>query len=147
MKVGYKKLHVLAKEPQQMTDGAIGFDLFVSEIKEIDIGLGVVSYGTGIALDFPADYYCDLRARSSVAKTGWFLANGVGTVDNDYRGEIILKFYKNDLSLPVVDSIPYMVGDRCGQIVFFKRPKIELFVMEEISTTARATGGYGSTGR
>lgn len=145
MKIGYKLLHEKARPPEAMTDGAVGFDLYVSEIKDIDIGLNCVTYGTGIALEFPKDYYCDIRARSSIGKTGYVLANGVGTVDTDYRGELMLKFYCVNQDFSVRDSHPYKPGDRCGQIVFFKKPKIELVPQEELSQTKRGKGGFGST--
>lgn len=145
MKIGYKLLNKNAIPPEAMTDGAVGFDLYVSEIKDVDTGQCSVTYGTGVALDFPKDYYCDIRARSSIGKTGYFLANGVGTIDTDYRGELILKFYCNDIESSIRDTHPYKVGDRCGQIVFKKKLKVELIPVEDLTKTIRNTGAFGST--
>jgi len=65
------------------------------------------------------------------------LANSVGVVDSDYRGEISLRFYGRP---------NYGLGDRIGQLIIVPYPKVELIEVKELSTTERGDGGFGSTG-
>lgn len=69
------------------------------------------------------------------------LANSVGVVDSGYRGEIMLK-YRDDGKAKEF----YRAGDRVGQLMIVPYPQIELIEVEELSTTERGDGGFGSTG-
>ena len=82
----------------------------------------------------------DIRARSSVWKTGMVLSNCIGTVDEDFTGEVSAVFYH------VLPNMPrYEVGDRvCQMKIGFTLP-IEFEYVDELSKTERADGGYGST--
>ena len=82
----------------------------------------------------------DIRARSSVWKTGMVLSNCIGTVDEDFTGEVSAVFYH------VLPNMPrYKVGDRvCQMKIGFTLP-IEFEYVDELSKTERADGGYGST--
>ena len=85
-----KKLHKDAVIPKYETVGSVGMDL-TAVSKGYDEH-GNVVYGTGLAIQIPEGYYADLRPRSSISKYDLVLANSVGTIDADYRGELILKF-------------------------------------------------------
>ena len=69
------------------------------------------------------------------------LANSVGVVDSGYRGEIMLKY-----RLTGGGNEVYKTGDRVGQLMILPYPKIELIESEELSSTDRGSGGFGSTG-
>jgi len=140
MKIRFKKLHPDAVMPKRTTDGAAGFDLTAVTCWYGDNGK--VFYDTGIAVEIHDGYVGLVFERSSVHKTGLSLCNAVGVIDADYRGSIQFVFRINYGSCS-----PYQVGDRIGQIVFVPIPDVELVESDELSETARGTGGYGSTGK
>ena len=153
LNVKIKKLHKDAVIPKYETTGAVGMDLTAAS-KSYD-EFGNVVYGTGLAIEIPAGYYADLRPRSSVSKYDLVLANSVGTIDSDYRGELILKFKKTNNLYKCVDGdarFPidhkektYSIGDRIAQIIILPYPKINFIKVEELSNTERGNGGFGST--
>ena len=157
MQVKIKKLHKDAVIPKYETSGAVGMDL-TAVSKSYD-EFGNVVYGTGLAVEIPAGYYADLRPRSSISKYDLVLANSVGTIDSDYRGELILKFkgvvniYESELcengQFPCVSETAdlYKIGDRIGQIVILPYPKAEFIEVDDLSDTERGTGGFGSSGQ
>jgi dUTP pyrophosphatase len=153
-----------AQPPEKMTDGAAGFDFYAEEIiKETP---RLIWYRTGYGVRIPRGHFGDLRARSSVSKTGLILANGAGVVDPDYQGEIQFRFYKNERDeLPahetefpdyVLDGQPYIrktdvyePGDRIGQLILvpFRNDYTGVTVVEDFKeSTERGEGGFGSTG-
>lgn len=101
---------------------------------------------TGIYLEMPAGYEAQVRARSGLAfKHGVAMANGVGTIDADYRGEIAA------LMIVLIDE-PFTVhpGDRIAQLVFAPVVQPEIVVVETVDAlnqTDRGAGGFGHTGR
>ena len=119
-------------------ENATGTDVYAASI--IEETPEYIKYGTGIKIE-PEDQniVVDLRPRSSVYKTGLVLANCVGTIDNDYRGEIMAVFYK----LP--HAKPYKVGDRIGQLIIRKNICAEFIRTNELSETQRGEQGYGSS--
>ena len=70
------------------------------------------------------------------------MANSVGVIDSGYRGEIMLKYRHIGGENPL-----YRTGDRVGQIMIIPHPKIEFIEVDELSTTDRGDGGFGSTGK
>lgn len=169
MKVKIKKVHPDAVIPQYATEFSAGMDLTVIDWKIDEYGNKV--YHTGLAFEIPKGYAGFIFPRSSNAKKNLWLTNSVGIIDADYRGEVTLK-YKTTLRIMtsfwlrlrmffgkllstddtikvtnVWDNQDYQIGDKCGQIVIMPFPKIEFEEVEELSTTQRGTGGYGSTGR
>jgi dUTP pyrophosphatase len=137
----FKKLHVDAQTPRRATPGSAGFDMVaISENIVNDPSKGYVEYGTGIALEIPDGYVGLCFPRSSVRQTGLILANCVGVIDSDYRGEIKFSFKY------ISGTAKYKVGDRCGQIVFVKHENVKLVESDELGDTERGDGGHGSTG-
>ena len=114
-------------------------DLYAAEVQKDKWGNYV--YLTGIALEIPPGYVGLLFPRSSVSKTCLSLANSVGVVDSGYRGEIMLKYR----DAGEANSF-YKTGDRVGQLIVLPYPQIELIEVEELSSTERGDGGFGSTG-
>ena len=149
MKLAIKALSpLLGKEiplPSYATPGSAAMDLraCVSEPVVIAPGARVV-VPSGIAIALPsAEYVALLFARSGLAaKGGVCLANGVGVIDSDYRGEI-------GVALLNTGSDPYTIlpGDRIAQLMVTPvvQPAVEL--VEELPETTRGAGGFGSTGR
>ena len=75
-------------------------------------------------------------------KHGVRLANSVGVIDSDYRGEVSIGL-RNDSPL----RFDYKAGDRLAQAMILPVPMVELVEVEELSDTERGTGGFGSTGK
>lgn len=141
LQVGIKKLVAHAQIPEYATEGSVGLDLVATDYR-YDNNCKVHEYGTGLALELPEGYEAQIRPRSSNSKTSLVLANSIGTVDTDYRGELIVKFKEIDTR-----GIIYEVGDRIAQLVIMPVPRINLVEKQELSSTSRGSGGFGSTGK
>jgi dUTP pyrophosphatase len=140
MKIKVKKLHPEAVIPVYAKQGDAGLDLTaISE--EWNEGNTMVTYGTGLAIEIPEGYVGLLFPRSSVCKTTLNLSNSVGVIDSGYRGEIMFKFRY------IEEGMVYDLKDRVGQLLILPYPSIELEEAEELSSTERGEGGYGSTGK
>lgn len=70
------------------------------------------------------------------------MSNCVGVIDAGYRGEIMAKFYDITHNNP-----PYKVGERFAQLIVMPIPDVEPELADELSTSDRGEGGYGSTGK
>lgn len=146
MKVRIKKLNENAVVPTKAHTSDFAYDLTATSVEEVTSG--VYRYGTGIAIQLAEDsdpaIVCgfSVRPRSSIYKTGLILANSVGTIDQDYTGELMLVFYK-----VVENGDIYKVGDRIGQLYFDYTLPIEFEETENLSSTNRGNGGFGSTGK
>jgi dUTP pyrophosphatase len=137
----FKKLHPDAILPQYQTPGAAGMDLCSVEDAELKMG-EVRLVATGLAVEIPEGFELQIRARSGLAaKAGVFLVNGVGTIDCDYRGEM-----KVILSTCQSAPVPIKKGDRIAQAVLCRVVKADCLEVESLSSTERASGGFGSTG-
>ena len=148
LEVKIKKLHKDAVIPKYETFGSVGMDL-TAVSKEYDKH-GNVVFGTGLAIQIPEGYYADLRPRSSISKYDLVLANSVGTIDSDYRGELILKFKPSvyfGVNRGDDDGVMYDVGNRIAQLVILPYPKVYFVEVDELSDTERGTGGFGSTNK
>ena len=140
MQVKVKKLHPEAIIPKYAKQGDAGLDLTaVSE--EWNDNNSMVTYGTGLSIEIPEGYVGLLFPRSSVCKTSLNLSNSVGVIDSGYRGEIMLKYRYPE------QGLVYDLGDRVGQLIIMPYPQIELIEAEELSSTERGEGGYGSSGK
>lgn len=129
--------------PEYQTSGAAGMDIRAFVPSDIKIKPGEVKLvPTGLYLEIPKGYEIQVRARSGLAlKNSISVANGIGTIDSDYRGElcvILVNFGQNEF---VVKN-----GDRIAQMVLNKYEPIEFVVDEELSSTERGEGGFGSSG-
>ena len=140
MIIKIKKTHPHANLPIYAKDGDAAMDLHAVEVIKDKYGNYV--YLTGIALEIPPGFVGLLFPRSSVSKTSMSLANSVGVVDSGYRGEIMLKYRQTGDA----NSI-YRAGDRVGQIMIIPYPKVEFIEVDELSSTDRGSGGFGSTGQ
>ena len=144
MKIKIKKLHPDAKIPSYSKEGDAGMDLYCVSVKKDKTPWersNDLTCHTGIAMEIPAGYVGLLFPRSSISKTNLFLRNAVGVIDSGYRGEIILKFGFYDGR----DS-DYEVGDRVGQIMILPYPQVQFVETDELTSSERGDGGFGSTG-
>ena len=138
-----KKLHKDSQLPTRATDKAACFDVYAYEPAAITAG-AVIPVKCGIAVEIPDGYFIDIRPRSGLSKTVG-IANAPGTIDSDYRGELIVLLQLNDT---IQGSFKRIVkGDRIAQMRVEKIIDSELIECQELSTTKRGTKGFGSTGR
>lgn len=151
MKVKIKKLHPDAKIPTRGSEHAGCWDLYATEktkrVKD-ENGIGSIVYRTGIAIEPPDGYDLLILPRSSIRDTSLILANGIGYVDYDYRGEIMVSF-KLDVSQSEPNAVgaQYEIGERIAQCRLIEQIPIEWVEAEYLSETKRGEGGHGSTGK
>ena len=130
--------------PAYATDGSVGLDLpaAVDEFVLIDPGARVL-VPTGFALAIPKGYEGQVRPRSGLAvKYGITIPNAPGTIDSDYRGEVM------GLLLNCGDEqVTVRRGDRIAQLIIAPVTRAELIEVPVLETTKRGTGGFGHTGR
>jgi dUTP pyrophosphatase len=143
LKIKFKKKDEQSKLPVKGSLNAACYDVYAHSIKlerpdKIIVGLG-------FSTEIPPGFKGILVPRSSIAKTNWFLANSIGIIDADYRGEwmMVLK----TVGSVIYDALPFGVGERCAQIYFEKVNDVEIEETIELSDTERGSGGFGSTGK
>ena len=129
--------------PQYETSGAAGLDLKANISESVFLKpLERAIIKTGLFIALPQGYEAQVRPRSGLAaKKGITVLNSPGTVDADYRGEIgvILVNLSNEV-FEVTD------GERIAQLVIAKHEQAEWVEVEELDSTERGAGGFGSTG-
>lgn len=137
-----KLLDKNAKIPFRGSNMAAGYDLYSAEEAIIPAGdCRLIS--TGIALEIPNNYFGGIFPRSGTAvKRGLRLANCVGVIDADYRGEVRVPLY-NDSSVPQKIEL----NERIAQLIILPFATTEYEVVDELSDTERGEGGFNSTGR
>lgn len=166
MKINIKKLHPDAVVPSYAKPGDAGLDLTAVSV-HVQTGVDdegeYIEYGTGLAIEIPEGHVGLVFPRSSVSKKDIFLANAVGVIDSGYRGEIKLR-YKLEQTYDVLDTWMndqihysfderqyyanvYKVGDKVGQLLILPYPQIELTETDELNSSDRGEGGFGSTGK
>jgi len=139
-----KKLRSSAKLPKRATPGSTGLDVFAY----ID-GEGVVKLeGTkpklipsGIAIEVPPGYDVQIRPRSGLSAKG--VGVTFGTIDSDYRGEILVTMYLFDPDA----TFEIRHGDRIAQMVISRIADLPPVEVAELTPTERGSGGHGSTGK
>lgn len=143
--VQVKKLHEDVVLPNYATAGAAAMDLVAYLDAPLTIAPGARALiPTGIAIALPdRNSVCILCARSGLSiKHGICLANGIGVIDSDYRGEL-------KVALANISDTPYTVspGERIAQMMFLPVATATLVLADTLDETARGAGGFGSTGR
>ena len=135
-----------AIKPVQATPHAAGFDLFAADI-EYRPGKGMLVVDTGLNIAFDTGHVLYLFGRSGHAmKHGIRLANCVGVIDADYRGPLKLLLSTNDPDDRHILLNEVKVGDRVGQAVLMQLPAVEWVDSDELPSSERGEGGFGSTG-
>lgn len=141
MKVKIKKLHQDAIVPQYQTQGSAGFDLHAIEKYVLKAG-SITLIKTGLAMEIDSGFELQIRPRSGLAlKNQITVLNSPGTIDSDYRGEIMVILYNHSQQDFVVNK-----GDRIAQGVIAKYERADFEVCMQLSDTQRGSGGFGSSG-
>ncbi|MBR4282187.1 MAG: dUTP diphosphatase [Clostridia bacterium] len=130
--------------PKRATEGSAGIDLCACIEEDIVINPGdIVKIPTGIACSVPKNFVSLLFARSGLSvKHGIGLANSVGVIDSDYRGEVIAALINNGKE-------PYTItkNERIAQLVCMPVAILPIEVCDSLDETERGEGGFGSTGK
>lgn len=138
-----KKLHPNATVPRWATEGAACFDLHAVLAAPVEITQSdPMVLNTGLAFEVPDGYALMVYSRSGHGfKNNVRLANAVGVVDADYRGEVKVKLS--------ADGKPYTVSpnERIAQAMLIPIPRVTLVEVAELSSTERSAGGFGSSGK
>jgi dUTP pyrophosphatase len=138
--LAFTKLHPEALAPHRATPGATGWDLYAClPDGPVEVGYRPEFIPTGIAVAVPEGYDLQLRGRSGLAAEG--VMTHPGTIDSDYRGEIVVLLYN------VYGEYTVQHGDRIAQLVLTPAPKAVWHEAQELPESARGAGGFGSTGR
>ena len=139
-----KKFDKNVKLPTYKTSGSSGMDLMAYIKNKITINPGKIALvPTGIAVAIPENYEIQIRPRSGLAaKKGISVLNTPGTVDSDYRGELIIILINLSKKSFVIKS-----GDRVAQMILCPVAKGKLQVVKNLPKTVRGKGGFGSTGK
>lgn len=130
--------------PQYQTEGAAGMDLCAAieapiELKPLERKL----IPTGLKIELEHGYEAQVRPRSGLSiKYGITLINCVGTIDEDYRGEVCVPLVN-------ISNEPYIIQpqERIAQMVIARVEQAQIEVVTELTETVRGTGGFGSTGK
>ncbi len=130
--------------PQYATGGSAGLDLMAAIEKPLTLEPGDrTRIPTGIIVQIPEGYEGQVRARSGLAdKAGICLSNGVGTIDSDYRGEVMVLTMNAGKQ-----AYTFQPGERVAQIIVTPVPKVIIEEVDEVDLgLERGEGGFGSTG-
>lgn len=139
----FKKLDPRAVLPKYETPGAAGMDVRVIVDEPVAIAPGkAVTLRTGLAVEIPFGYEIQVRPRSGLAfKNGLTVANSPGTLDSDWRGENLLRIVNHSTEWFWVEN-----EMRMAQFVLAPVEQAEIIEVDELSSTERGEGGFGSTG-
>lgn len=143
MNIKVQKLNDLAQLPTTGSQYSAGFDLYAAIEAPVEIAPHTTEkIGTGLAFELPEQTFAGIFARSGLAtKQGLRPANCVGVCDSDYRGEYIVALHNDSDVARVVQP-----GDRIAQMILLPYIPMEFTEVDELTTTERGDGGFGSTG-
>jgi dUTP pyrophosphatase len=142
------KLKVINKSsnslPAYETAGSAGMDLRANLVEPIRLQpLERAIVKTGLFIELPLGFEAQVRPRSGLAaKHGITVLNSPGTIDADYRGELGVILVNLSQEEFVIHH-----GERIAQLIIAKHEQPELVEVEELSSTDRGAGGFGSTGK
>lgn len=145
MKLCVKRLDPRAQLPAYQTPGAAAMDLAALLDAPVTIApRQLVSIPTGLAIALPdAGWVALVFARSGLGiRHGVALSNGVGVIDSDYRGELLV-------GLQNASDTDYTIqpGDRIAQLMIAPVIQAQITMVDQLDETARGAGGFGSTGK
>lgn len=143
MNLKVKKLHANAKLPVYGSQGAACFDLHYADYMQGDLLPGkVTKVPTGLAFEIPEGHCMLLFGRSGMGAKGIRLANCVGVIDSDYRGEVAVLIFNDSDQIKCIAP-----GERIAQAMIIPVPACSFEQVSELSDTTRGEGGFGSTGK
>lgn len=139
----FKRLTEGATYLQYATEGAACFDLHADFTNGVEKGANTLIVGTGLGFEIPEGWQMLIFSRSGHGfKNDTRLANCVGVIDSDYRGEVKVK-----LTTDGSEEFKVEHGDRIAQAQLVPTYRAHFLAVNELSTTQRGTGGFGSTGK
>lgn len=144
MELKVKKMRDNAILPTRGSEKAAGVDLYAC----LDIPITIVPNATamiptGIACDFPKGYFGAMAIRSSVGtKRHLGLANQLGILDEDYKGEILMAITNKGVQNQTIEP-----GERLAQMILLPYVIYDIVETDTLSESERGEGGFGSTGR
>lgn len=141
----FNKMHSDAQVPTYGSEHAACFDLYSIHSDYLHSNYSSAIFNTGLAFEIPIGWVMLIFSRSGHGfKSDVRLANCVGVIDADYRGEVMVK-----LTLDVIDELSGMRvnrGDRIAQAMLVPVETVEFIEADQLSDTERGAGGFGSTG-
>jgi dUTP pyrophosphatase len=142
--VRFKRLRAGAQVPAYQSEHAAGLDLHACLDAPLTIAPGdIVLVPCGFAMAIPHGFEAQVRPRSGLAtKHGIGMPNAPGTVDSDYRGEMMVPLVNLGRAAFTVEH-----GMRVAQMVIAPVARAAVREVDELDGTARGQGGFGSTGR
>lgn len=143
VRIEWKRLSPLARIPAYQTSLAAGMDIHAAITEPMLLEPNrVVLVPTGFALAIPEGFEAQVRPRSGLStKHGVTVPNAPGTIDADYRGEVMVALINLGREDFTVEP-----GMRVAQLVFAPVARADIADVAELSPTERGTGGFGSTG-
>lgn len=129
--------------PAKAFEEDAGYDLtIINKIKDFNSKTSL--YDTGIKIEIDDGYYTEIVPRSSISKFGYILANSVGIIDNNYRGNLMIALTKICDDAPEIE-FPF----KCCQLLIRKQISANLYEIknDDLTTTERNEGGFGSTSK
>jgi dUTP pyrophosphatase len=143
VRIEWKRLSPLARIPAYQTSLAAGMDVHAAITEPMLLEPNrVVLVPTGFALAIPEGFEAQVRPRSGLStKHGVTVPNAPGTIDADYRGEVMVALINLGRSDFTVEP-----GMRVAQLVFAPVARADIAEVAELSSTERGAGGFGSTG-
>lgn len=143
-----KRLHPDAVIPKYATEGSACFDLVAIDCGQqspVWASAPGVTFRTGLAFEVPPGHVLLVFSRSGHGfNYDTRLANCVGVIDADYRGEVMVRLIRDGGN--AIDIFRVNPGDRIAQAMLVPIPRVRLVEVDELSETARGEGGFGSTG-
>lgn len=129
--------------PSYATEGAAGLDLVAASEADVTLAPGErAAIPTGLCIAIPPGYEGQVRARSGLAlRRGLGMVNAPGTIDSDYRGEVMVLLINWSAEPQTVRR-----GERIAQLVIAPVARAELVECEALDATERGEGGFGHTG-
>jgi len=141
-----KKLHKDALVPKFATEGSSGLDIVAIDdgVAEITTCGPIITFKTGLSIKIPEGHVGLLVPRSSIStKTSYSLSNSIGIIDEDYTGEIVVKF--RDFNEFYSNKV-YLKGDRICHLVVVPVPRLEVVEVNDLEETFIGDGAFCSTG-
>ena len=147
MEIKIKKLHPDAIIPKYATEFSACFDLCAYMPNTSRSFIDTYIFNTGLSFEIPRGYAMMIYSRSGHGFNGDMrLANCVGVIDSDYRGEVKVKLTKDDAHQEFRNHATIKHGDRIAQAMIIPVPDVNFIEVDDLTATERGTGGFGSTG-
>jgi dUTP pyrophosphatase len=126
--------------PERKTKGAAAFDCYAREEKMV---IAPCVIPLGFKMEIPVGYHAEIYPRSSIGLNSLLrMANSVGVIDSDFRGEVGFIGESQNGSIVKIEK-----GQRIAQLIIKKNEDVEFVEVDKLSETERGEGGYGSSGK